>query len=79
MHLGLDDQTLGVHQQMPFPSLYFLASIIATRPPLSVVFTDWLSIIPALGVGSRPTLTRSCSLKTVFILSITPSLRQTQK
>src|ERR671914_1512039 len=79
MHLGLDDQTLGVHQQVTLPSLYFLAPVVAPRPPLSVVFTDWLSIVPALGVGSLPTLSRSCSRKIVFILSTTPSLRQTQK
>jgi hypothetical protein len=31
---GLDDQIMGVHQQVPFPSL------VAPRPPLSVVFID---------------------------------------
>ena len=39
--------------------------IIATRPPFSVVFTDWLSMIAALGVGLLPsdcrTLGRSAS------------------
>src|SRR5918999_2556504 len=78
-HPGLDDQTRGVHQQVVLATLYFLAPVVAPRPPFSVVFTDWLSMTPALGVGSRPTLSRSFSRKTVFILSSTPSLRQTQK
>src|SRR5918992_4163715 len=33
MHLGLDDQTLSVHQQVTFPSLYFLTPVVASRPP----------------------------------------------
>jgi hypothetical protein len=31
-----------------------LAHVVSMGPPFSVVFTDWLSMIPALGSSSRP-------------------------
>ena len=54
-------QTDRIDQNMPFPAFYLFARIVTTRPPFSVVFTDWLSIIAALGVGSRPACRRVCS------------------
>ena len=44
-------------QHMAFASAQLLAAVVAPTarwPPLSVVLTDWLSMMPALGVGSRP-------------------------
>jgi len=32
-------------------------------PPASVVFTDWLSITPAVGLASRPTVSRAAATK----------------
>jgi len=54
-------QTDCIDQNMPFPPLYLFARIITASPPFSVVFTDWLSMIAALGVGSRPACRRVCS------------------
>ncbi len=54
-------QTNRIDQNMPFPTFYLFARIVTSRPPFSVVFTDWLSMIAALGVGSRPTCRRVCS------------------
>lgn len=54
-------QTDRIDQNMPFPAFYLFARIVTTRPPFSVVFTDWLSMIAALGVGSRPACRRVCS------------------
>ena len=54
-------QTDRIDQNMPFPSLYLFARIVTASPPFSVVFTDWLSMIAALGVGSRPACRRVCS------------------
>jgi hypothetical protein len=48
------EQPHGVYHYVPFAPRHLLASVIATRPPFSVVFTDWLSIMAALGVGSLP-------------------------
>ena len=58
-------QPYGVHGDVTLATHHLLTSIIATRPPFSVVFTDWLSIMAALGVRLLPsdcrTLGRSAS------------------
>ena len=58
-------QSYRVHGDVSLSTVDLLASIIATRPPFPVVFTDWLSMIAALGVGLLPsdcrTLGRSAS------------------
>lgn len=46
-------QAEGVGQHVPFATGNFLARVIATWPPFSVVFTDWLSRMAALGLGLR--------------------------
>ena len=56
-----------------------LASIIAPGPPFSVVFTVWLSIIPALGSRVRPEASRRSPRKVSCIRSQTPARRQVQK
>ena len=60
-----DGQQQSYRVQVTLATHHFLTSIIATRPPFSVVFTDWLSMIAALGVGLLPsdcrTLGRSAS------------------
>jgi len=48
---------------MPFPAVDFLAGVITARPPFSVVFTDWLSMIAALGLSSRPAACRTLPRK----------------
>ena len=48
-----------IYDQLAFPSVYFLARIISAKPPFSVVFTDWLSMMAALGLSSRPCWMRS--------------------
>ena len=65
-HTGFTDnhvqhQSLSIHQQMAFATFYTLVTVKAAMPPFSVVFTDWLSMIPALGVASRPICWRNCS------------------
>ena len=57
-------QAHGIHHDVPLASGYPFASVVALRPPFSVVFTDWLSIIQgyemaALGVASRPAASRT--------------------
>lgn len=47
-HRHDEEQSQRVHDQMTLAALDFLTAIVA------VVFTDWLSIHAALGVGSRP-------------------------
>jgi len=52
-------QTQCIYHQMAFSARYLLAGIIATIPPFEAVLIDWLSRIAALGLGSRPTWTRT--------------------
>jgi hypothetical protein len=59
MHHRHQDQAQGVHQQMPLPSFHLLADVIASRPPFSVVLTDWLSTMAASGSSWRPDATRT--------------------
>jgi hypothetical protein len=50
-----------------FVPLNFFAPSYPCTPPTLVVFTDWVSRIPALGWGSRPALVRILSRKTALI------------
>ena|SRR5260370_36962760 len=69
MYQDFQDKALGIDQDMPFATFDFLATIIASKPPFSVVLTDWLSIMAALGWGSRPNWMRSFSRNVVLIVS----------
>ena len=60
-HKGFEDQTFGINNQVAFASLDVFACVIASTAPFSVVLTDWLSIMAALGVASRPNSWRSAS------------------
>lgn len=53
------DQAQGVYDDVPLASLDLLAGVVASRPPFSTVFTDWLSMIAAEGLGFRPSWTRT--------------------
>ena len=56
--------------------LTFLPASKPDTPPLSVVFTDWLSITPALGEASRPSISRRFMTSTVLMAANRPALRQ---
>jgi hypothetical protein len=49
MYYHRENQSQYINKKVTFPSIYLLAGIIAVAPPFSVVLTDWLSIIAALG------------------------------
>ena len=53
----------------------FLAPSSPCGPPRSLVFTDWLSILAALGVGGRPACRRSRARSGGWICSHVPSRR----
>ena len=52
-----------------------LVGIVAPGPPFSVVFTDWLSMIAALGAASCPSASRTLGRSAASTLSQVPSLR----
>ena len=55
------DQPQGINEQVPLTARNLFSSVITAIPPFSAVLTLWLSRIPALGVGLRPALHRTCS------------------
>ena len=58
MHSNGEQPPEGIYGDMPLATLDLLARIVAAFPPFSVVLTDWLSIMAALGLVSRPTRAR---------------------
>jgi hypothetical protein len=72
MHDEPDDQPDRIDNDVTFPSENLLAGVISAKPPFSVVFTLWLSMIPALGVDSRPASRRTSSRSESCIFCHTP-------
>lgn len=72
-------QTQRIYHQVAFAPLYLLARVEAVVPPFCVVFTDWVSMIAAEGVGSRPFRTLTFSRNRSCTRSIVPCSRQRQK
>ena len=79
MHHHREEQSRGVHYDVALASRHFFACVIAPRPPFSVVFTDWLSMIAPLGVASRPSLSRTMGRSASSTRSQVPSLRHLRK
>ncbi len=54
---GVQQQALGVYEEVALLSLDLLAGIVARRvdrePPFSALLTLWLSMIAAVGLASR--------------------------
>ena len=66
-------QSQSVYDDMALASRDLLACIVSTRPPFSVVLTDWLSMMAALGVGSRPSASRTLGRSASWMRSQLPS------
>jgi hypothetical protein len=73
---GLEHQTLGIDEQVALAPFDMFTAIVAPTAPFSVVLTDWLSMIAALGVGSRSSSWRKVSRSAWFMPCHMPSLRQ---
>jgi hypothetical protein len=59
VHHDAEHQPERVDEQVPLASTDFLARIVTADAPLDVVLTDWLSMIAADGVRSRPSACRT--------------------
>jgi hypothetical protein len=62
VHDGLQHQPLRIDEDVPFLALDLLAGVKPVRidrvPPFSALFTLWLSITAAVGLGCRPFCSR---------------------
>ena len=74
MHHHRQQQAHGIYDDVSLSTVDLLTSIIATRPPFSVVFTLWLSMIAALGVGSLPSASRTQGRSVSLTRSHVPSM-----
>jgi hypothetical protein len=79
MHDYSNNQPERVYEEMPFAAVNFLAGIISMEPPFSVVLTDWLSRIAALGSASRPSATRTRVRNASWTCAHIPSRRHDEK
>jgi hypothetical protein len=68
-------QAGSVGHDMALSAFGFLGRI-PRGPPLSVISTDWLSMTPAEGLGSRPAASPACSTSSKLIRSYKPWSRQ---
>ena len=55
------NQAEGINEQVPLTPRNLFSGVITATPPFSAVFTLWLSMIAALGVGLCPAWQRTCS------------------
>jgi hypothetical protein len=79
MHDYSNNQPECIYEQMPFATVDFLAGVIAMEPTFSVVLTDWLSIMAALGSSSRPSAMRTFARNASWSCVQVPSRRHTEK
>ena len=79
MHHHRQQQSHRIYDDVSLSTVDLLTSIMATRPPFSVVFTLWLSMIAALGVGSLPSASRTQGRSVSLIRSHVPSILQLRK
>jgi hypothetical protein len=79
MHHHCQQQPQRIDQDMPLATVDLLPRIVPMYPPFSVVFTDWLSTIPAVGSGSFPSATRTARRRASFIYSHNPALVHSRK
>jgi hypothetical protein len=73
------EQTKDIDDDVALATARTLASVITPDPPFAVVFTVWLSMIPALGSRVLPEASRRSPRKASCICSHTPERRQARK
>ena len=73
------EQPGGIHYNVALAPRYLLPRIVAPGPPFSVVFTDWLSMMAALGVASLPFISRTWLRSASSTRSQVPSARHFRK
>ena len=59
MNDDAEQEAGGIDRDMALATLDLLGGIVAARPPFSVVLTLWVSMITAVGLASRPSVSRN--------------------
>lgn len=65
-------QSESIDCDMSLAAFHLFTGIIAAHPPFCAVFTDWLSMIAAVGRGFLPAATRTSSRRAVLAHSHVP-------
>ncbi len=73
------DQAERVDEEVPLAAFDLFVRIKAAEPPFSVVLTDWLSMMPALGWRCFPVATRTSPRSRSWMRCHVPSCFQSQK
>ena len=76
MHDGGDDQPHRIDQQMPLAASDLLASVIAAWAGRLCCLHRLLSMMPADGLASRPSISRTRITKAWLMRNHVPSSRQ---
>ena len=79
VHHYREEQPGGIHYDVALAPGHLFARVIAARPPFSVVFTYWLSMMAALGVASLPSRSRTMGRSASSTRSQVPSARHLRK
>ena len=79
MYCHGQEQSHGVYYDVALAPSDLFPSVIPPGPPFSVVFTDWLSMIAALGVASRPSASRTRGRSASSMPSQVPSVLHFRK
>jgi hypothetical protein len=79
MDADAPEETRRLNEKMALAAVEFFGTIIARRPPLSVVFTVWAAMTAADGWGWRPMWVRTLWRRWSWMRSHVPSRRQARK
>jgi hypothetical protein len=79
MHDYGEHEPHDIDQKMSLATVHFLSRVVAMDPPFSVVLTDWLSIMAALGWRLRPAFTRTSPRSLSWMRFHVPSFRHFPK
>src|SRR5262245_46780452 len=74
-----EEEPAGIDKDMALAPLDLFMCIKPADPPLSVVLTDWLLMIPALGCRGLPAATRTLPRRRSCLSCQVPSCCQIQK